>query len=82
MNRIQRLRKDSGLEITDRIDLGIFGPPEVQGAAREWLHFIAGETLAVGVSVEASGSAEGWEAFREVDLDGVPGAVALRRSAG
>jgi isoleucyl-tRNA synthetase len=82
VNRIQRLRKDSGLEITDRIDLGIFGPPEVQGAAREWLHFIAGETLAVGVSVEASGGAEGWEAFREVDLDGVPGAVALRRSAG
>ncbi|UCC25021.1 MAG: isoleucine--tRNA ligase, partial [Gemmatimonadales bacterium] len=80
VNRIQRLRKDSGLEITDRIELGVFGPEEVQGAAREWRDFIAGETLAVRVAVDAAGSEGNWEAFREVDLDGVPAAVALRRA--
>jgi isoleucyl-tRNA synthetase len=53
VNRLQRLRKDSGLEITDRIEIGIYGPDEVQEAAREWADFIAGEVLALGQQVGA-----------------------------
>jgi isoleucyl-tRNA synthetase len=82
VNRIQRLRKDSGLEITDRIALGVFGPEEVRGAADAWREFIAGETLAVEVTVSESGGPDGWQAHREVDLDGIPAQVALRRAAG
>ena len=46
VNRVQRLRKDSGLDITDRISLGVLGTGEVTAAAGEFETFITGETLA------------------------------------
>jgi isoleucyl-tRNA synthetase len=79
VNRIQRLRKDSGLDITDRIGLGVFGPPPLRVAAEAWRVFIAGETLASEITVSDAGAAGEWEAWRDVDLDGTPAAVALRR---
>jgi isoleucyl-tRNA synthetase len=82
VNRIQRLRKDVGLQITDRIELHVFGPPEVRSAAERWGAFIAGETLAREFSVEEAGSEDSWEGFRELDLDGVSAAVGLRRIEG
>ncbi|MEJ2539319.1 MAG: isoleucine--tRNA ligase [Gemmatimonadota bacterium] len=82
VNRIQRLRKDAGLEITDRIRLGIFGPPEVRAAAAGWRDFISGETLALDVSVADAGSSDGWDAYREFELDGWVAAVGLRRVQG
>ena len=87
VNRIQRLRKDSGLEISDRIELGVFGPSEVQEAASEWADFIAGEVLAVAHEVWAleaapeAGSRGTWTGVEATDLDGVPAVVALRRVA-
>ncbi|MDT8340716.1 MAG: class I tRNA ligase family protein, partial [Longimicrobiales bacterium] len=78
VNRIQRLRRDSGLEITDRIALGVYGPDAVQDAARAWASFLTGETLAVSLDVAAE-AGEGWNARRDVDLDGVPAVVALAR---
>ena len=82
VNRIQRLRKDAGLEITDRISLGIMGPGEVREAADSFREFIAGETLAVGFEVESGeGSLSGFDAHREVDLDGVLAHIALSRVA-
>ncbi len=79
VNRIQRLRKDTGLEVTDRIRLGIFGPPEVCRPADEWKDFIGGETLAIEVVVgsEAGGI---WDGGQDIDLDGVPARVALVRA--
>ncbi len=82
VNRIQRLRKDAGLEITDRIELGVFGPETVREAAEGWRGFVSGETLAQEMAVAPEGDPEGWEAWRETDLDGVPAAVGLRRHAG
>ena len=82
VNRIQRLRKDTGLEITDRISLGIMGPAEVRAAADSFREFIAGETLAVGYAVEGGErSLSGYDAHREVDLAGVPAHIALSRVA-
>jgi isoleucyl-tRNA synthetase len=82
VNRIQRLRKDGGLEITDRIRLGIFGPPEVRAAADRWGGFIAGETLATEFHVGEEGSPGEWEGYRDLDLDGVSAAVGLERASG
>ena len=77
VNRIQRLRKDAGLEITDRIELALGGPEAVRQAAALHREFIAGETLAVSVTTgEESG--DGYPHVRDVDLDGVPARVALR----
>jgi isoleucyl-tRNA synthetase len=78
VNRVQNLRKESGFQVADRIRLGIFGDGEILDVARQWGEFVARETL--GVAVE-SGSVtdEGYEAIREVDLDGVTGTVAIAR---
>lgn len=80
VNRIQRLRKESGLEVTDRIRLGIFGGDDLQGPARAWQDFIGGETLAVEVVIAASSTGE-WEAEQAVELDGVPASLAVGRVA-
>ena len=79
VNRIQRLRKDAGLEITDRIALGAYGPGEVTEAADAWADFIRGETLAVELEVAETGDAADWTEFREVDLDGTTAHIGLRR---
>jgi isoleucyl-tRNA synthetase len=79
INRVQRLRKDAGLEITDRIDLAIAGSDPLQAAAHEHKEFIARETLALAVTV---GSADGdFSHDREVDIDGTPARISLRLSA-
>jgi isoleucyl-tRNA synthetase len=78
VNRIQRLRKDAGLEITDRIELALGGPNGVHEAAEAFRDFIAGETLAVSLSLGAAELAEGYPHVRDVDLDGTPARIALR----
>ncbi len=78
VNRIQRLRKDGGLEITDRIALAISGPHEVRSAASAFQTFIGGETLASEVVVEEAIDDAGWDHVRDVDLDGVAAKIALR----
>jgi isoleucyl-tRNA synthetase len=82
VNRIQRLRKDVGLDITDRIHLHVAGSPEVRAAAERWASFIAGETLAREYTLEGSGAEAAWDGFRELDLDGASASVALRRIEG
>jgi isoleucyl-tRNA synthetase len=79
VNRIQRLRRDADFEITDRIELGIEGPEEIVGAAEAYADFIGGETLAVEVSAREAVSEPGYPHVREVDLDGVPVRIGLRR---
>ncbi|UCC74747.1 MAG: isoleucine--tRNA ligase [Gemmatimonadota bacterium] len=71
VNRIQRLRREAGLELDDRIRLGIFGAPEVTLAAEAHRDYIAGEVLAVEVEVGTEPpEGEGYEHTREVRLDG------------
>lgn len=98
VNRIQRLRKDAGLEITDRIELWVDGDASVRAAAERHLEFIAGEVLAVSVATGghagdgAAGGGAGGDGdpeppggsphLREVDLDGVPARIALRAVVG
>jgi len=85
VNRIQRLRKDADLEITDRIELGVYGGEDVTTAASGWSDFIRGETLALDLEVGRPDDAEGegeWFAWTAVDLDGVPAHIGLRRAEG
>ena len=49
VNRVQRLRRDAGLEVADRIRLGVEGPGELERAVSAHADYIAGETLAVEV---------------------------------
>jgi isoleucyl-tRNA synthetase len=76
VSRVQRLRKEAGLAVSDRIRLWIWGDPEIELAAREYIDWMAGEVLArrtlVGqqdVPVEHAALA--------VELDGLQARVAL-----
>jgi isoleucyl-tRNA synthetase len=81
VNRVQRLRKDSGLEVADRIRLAVVGGEELVAALRAHQPFLAGETLATSVELGAGPLEEGsYEAIREVDLDGVPATIGISRS--
>ena len=80
VNRIQRLRRESGLDITDRIRLGVGGTEAVCEAARVHEAVIARETLAV--VVEVGGGRMGDFAFRkETVLDGEGAVLGLSRQA-
>jgi isoleucyl-tRNA synthetase len=46
VNRIQNLRKDSGLEVTDRIEISLIAHPMLNKALEEFGDYVAGETLA------------------------------------
>ncbi len=83
VNRVQRLRKDAGLEVSDRIRLGVAGDEELRDAVRCHEEFIAGETLARELEVFAGSLPSGrYAETRAVDLDGVHGEVGLARLAG
>ncbi len=82
VNRIQRLRRDAGLEITDRIELRVGGSDEIRSAAVAHRDFIGGEVLAVEVDVVEGVSDGELPHVREVDIDGTPATIGLRPSAG
>jgi isoleucyl-tRNA synthetase len=88
VNRVQKLRKDSGLEVADRIRLGVLGPSELVVAVERFRDFVAGETLAVeivadsltGEEAENAARLKGYEHIREVEMDGVTATIALSRA--
>jgi isoleucyl-tRNA synthetase len=47
VNRIQRLRKESGFNVTDRVRVTYAGAEELRAAAEEHAAYIQGETLAI-----------------------------------
>jgi isoleucyl-tRNA synthetase len=79
VNRVQRLRRDSGLEVSDRIELGIRGSEEIESAAHEHRDYIAGETLAVGVQIGGEGDGRSGE-WRDSELDGHSVRIGLSRA--
>ncbi len=58
VHAVQNARKGAGLEVSDRIELGLGGGDEVLDAARAHESYIAGETLATAVSYETNGGGE------------------------
>jgi isoleucyl-tRNA synthetase len=80
VNRIQRLRRDSGLEVSDRIRLWIGGDPDAATAAERHKDYIAGETLALGLEVDSVPDGPNVHS-RDVELDGVGARIALQRAA-
>jgi isoleucyl-tRNA synthetase len=57
VSRVQRLRREAGLVVSDRIRLAVRGPAEVEGAARAHRGYIAGEVLAAALVVGDEGHA-------------------------
>jgi isoleucyl-tRNA synthetase len=71
---VQNARKDSGLEVSDRIELALGGDAELLEAARAHEDYVTGETLATAVSYD--GPAGG----PEVTVDGRRLTISVSRS--
>jgi isoleucyl-tRNA synthetase len=80
VSRVQRLRKDAGYHIADRIHLWVDGDAAVVKAARRFAEYIAGETLAVGVQVANGEPSPPADLTQQVDLDGIAARIAVRRA--
>ncbi len=78
VNRTQRLRRDSGLDVSDRIRLWITGDGDIARAIAAHAGYIRGETLAVELIVDAPPPDVDGE--RQVDLDGIGARLALKRA--
>ena len=66
VRQVQELRKNSGLEVVDRIELGIEAPEKINSALNKFQEYIENETLA-SLNGGASGPAVGENTFK---LDG------------
>jgi isoleucyl-tRNA synthetase len=76
VSRVQRLRRDAGYEVTDRIHLWVDGGQPVGEALAVHRGYISKETLAVSLDVGPAGSAD---VTQDADLDGVAVRMAVKR---
>ena len=65
INRIQNLRKSSGFEITDRINIVLEDRPEIHNAVLHCGEYIASQVLANSIELKADGS---W--LTAIEMDG------------
>jgi isoleucyl-tRNA synthetase len=77
VSRVQRLRKELGFAVSDRVTLSVGGPAEIQEAVKAFQKWIADEVLALRVAVGER--IEGTHATHTFDLDGQNVEVALER---
>jgi isoleucyl-tRNA synthetase len=77
VSRVQRLRKELGFAVSDRITLFVGGGAEIQEAVEAFQKWIADEVLALKVTVGEQ--FDGTHATHTFDLDGQSVEVALER---
>jgi isoleucyl-tRNA synthetase len=78
ISRIQRMRKDAGLMVSDRIIVRIAGGPDVVDAAGAHRDWIASEVLATDIVV-GDAALHGQQAVESVDLDGPSARIAITK---
>ncbi|MDP3774676.1 MAG: isoleucine--tRNA ligase [Gemmatimonadales bacterium] len=78
VSRVQRLRRDAGYKVTDRIELWVDGDETVRSTARRHAEYIAGETLARSVAVEAAPPAA--DLVQDMDVDGFKARLGVKRA--
>jgi isoleucyl-tRNA synthetase len=78
VSKVQRLRKDSGFAVSDRIRVAVSGSDELEAAIRAHSEWIANEVLALGIDV--GGGTEKIHAGQAADIDGQPASIAIERA--
>jgi isoleucyl-tRNA synthetase len=74
VNRIQNLRKDSGLEVTDKILLNIEGDEAIEKAVNENREYIMNETLCEQLEIK-----ETFEPSLEIAFDSYQAKLSLKK---
>ncbi len=78
VSRVQRMRKDAGFAVSDRIMLAVSGTEELERAVKTHEEWIANEVLALDMTVGDTN--EKLHAAQSVDIDGQPASIALERA--
>jgi isoleucyl-tRNA synthetase len=84
VHAIQNARKEAGLQVEDRIELWLAGDGSLVEAAEEHRDYLAGETLALALTLSENGldGNAGEGCYREAtEVDGLELTIALRRTA-
>ena len=69
----------AGLEVEDRIELALSGDADLVQAAHQHRDYLAGETLAVALQLEADSPAQRTLGYvEEADIEGRPLTISLR----
>jgi isoleucyl-tRNA synthetase len=76
VHAVQNARKAAGLDVSDRIELGLSGDGELIAAARAHEPYISGETLATSVLYDGDNAGEA------TTVEGRPLLIAVSRAAG
>jgi isoleucyl-tRNA synthetase len=76
VHAVQNARRDAGLDVTDRIELGLGGDAALLDAARAHEAYVAGETLATAVSYDGAGTGT------QAEIEGRELLIAIERSSG
>ena len=70
INRIQNLRKSSGLEITDRITIELEDRPEIHNAVLHCGEYIASQVLATELKLSTGSAPFGQSGLSAIEMDG------------
>ncbi|HWO88005.1 MAG TPA: isoleucine--tRNA ligase [Gemmatimonadales bacterium] len=79
VSRVQRMRKDAGFRVSDRIHLWVEGGEDLERAVTSHRGYISGETLATVLTWGSPANGGDGIAMQDVDLDGVQARLAVRR---
>ena len=78
VSRVQRMRKESGFAVSDRIALAVSSTDEVEAAVRAHEGWIRDEVLALRISI--GDKIENSNAAQSADIDGHPASIAIERA--
>ncbi len=76
VNKIQNMRKCAGLEVVDRIAVGVQSTPKVELAMQHFGNYISKETLSLELTSELPGDAV---LVSQWDLNGEPATIGISR---
>ena len=82
ISRVQRMRRESGLSVSDRITMQVAGAAGVHDVIDAYGAWIAEEVLATELRLVSDGGPDGhWEEqdAQSIDLDGITATVAITR---
>jgi isoleucyl-tRNA synthetase len=82
VHAVQNARKSAGLQVEDRIDLALYGAPELIDAAASDEDYLAGETLALAVDFGGAAAVEStaMDYSEQTEIDGLPLSISLSRA--
>ena len=77
VNRVQNMRKEAGLDVSDRIEIGVQGEPNLESAVDRHRAYVSGETLAT--TLEVGDSSDGYSLRQELQVNGLQATIGIRK---